>query len=141
MLGQWDPYCFECVCAVKYAKWIINNNSNNNYSMEQSPFWESNRFSASQEIPCILQNLKVHCHIHTSPSLVPILSQINPVYTPLPNLTFCGPYIVIYLHNKNQKDALFYSQFILIINLYKFWAGLMLIVRYFSVELVPPWSC
>jgi len=71
--------------------------------MEQSPSWESNRFSASQEIPCILRNSNVHYHIHKNPPLVPILSKINPVYTPLPNLMFCGPYIVIYLHNKNQK--------------------------------------
>jgi hypothetical protein len=31
--------------------------------MEQSPFWEANRFADSQEIPCILWNLKVHYHI------------------------------------------------------------------------------
>jgi len=38
------------------------------------------------------------------------------------------------LRNKIQQDALFYSQFISIINLYMFRAGLMLIVRrYFSV--------
>jgi hypothetical protein len=41
---------------------------------------------------------------------------------------------VTYLCNKNQQDALIYSQFILIINLYMFQAGLLLIIkRYFSV--------
>jgi len=30
------------------------------YSMEHSLSWEANRFSASQEIPCILWNPKVH---------------------------------------------------------------------------------
>ena len=30
------------------------------HSMEQSPSWESNRFSRSQEIPCVLWNPKVH---------------------------------------------------------------------------------
>jgi len=53
------------------------------YSMEQSPSWEANWFSASQEIPSILWNLKVHYHIHNSLPPVPILSHINPVYTPI----------------------------------------------------------
>ena len=36
--------------------------------------------------------------------------------------------------NKNQQDALLYSQFISAINLYMFGAGLLLIIRrYFSV--------
>jgi len=41
---------------------------------------------------------------------------------------------MIYPYNKNQQDALFYSQFISIMNLYMFRAGLLLILtRYFSV--------
>jgi hypothetical protein len=31
--------------------------------MEQSPFWEANRFSATQKIPRILWNPKVHNRI------------------------------------------------------------------------------
>jgi len=51
------------------------------YSMEQSPFWEANRFAASQEIPRMLWNLKVHYLFHKCPPPVPILSQLDPVQT------------------------------------------------------------
>jgi len=47
--------------------------------MERSPSWENNRFSVSQEIPCILWKQKTRYRIHKSPPSVPILSQINQI--------------------------------------------------------------
>jgi hypothetical protein len=47
------------------------------HSMQQSPSWETNWFSASQRIPRNLWNPKVYYRIHTCPPPVPILSHIN----------------------------------------------------------------
>jgi len=50
--------------------------------MERSTSWEANRFSASQEIPHILWNPKIHYRSHKCPPPVSNLSQLDPVYTP-----------------------------------------------------------
>jgi len=49
-------------------------------SMEQSPSWESNRHSDSQEIHSLLWNPKVHYRVHEGGSLVTVLNQMNPVH-------------------------------------------------------------
>ena len=51
-------------------------------SMEQSPSWEANRFSASQEIPRILWKPWDNYRIRKCPPPVPILRRINPVHAP-----------------------------------------------------------
>ena len=50
------------------------------HSMVQSPSWEANRFTASQEILRISRNPKVHYRTHKSPPPVSILGQPNPVH-------------------------------------------------------------
>ena len=52
------------------------------YSMVQSPTWEANWFAASQEIPPISRNPKVHYRTHKRPPPVSILGQPNPTHVP-----------------------------------------------------------
>ena len=64
------------------------------YSMVQSPSWEANWFAASQEIPRISRNPKVHYRTHKRPPLVSILGQLNPVHIPTSRLLEIHPNII-----------------------------------------------
>ena len=56
------------------------------HSMVQSPSCEANWFAASQEIPRISRNPKVHYRTHKHPPPVSILGQPNPVHIPTSHL-------------------------------------------------------
>ena len=62
--------------------------------MVQSPSWEANWFTASQEIPRISRNPKVHYRTHKRPPPFPILGQPNPVHIPTSHLLEIHPYII-----------------------------------------------
>jgi hypothetical protein len=55
--------------------------------MELTTPRETANFAATQEIPSILWNPKVHCRVHKSSQLVHILSHINPTRTILSHLS------------------------------------------------------
>ena len=64
------------------------------YSMVQSPSWEANCFAASQKIPRISRNPKVHYSTHKRPPPVSVLGQPNPVHIPTSHLLEIHPNIM-----------------------------------------------
>ena len=79
-------------CSVTYMGLFLNYLLS--YSMVQSPSWEANWFAASQEIPRISQNPKVHYRTHKRPPPVSILGQPNPVHIPISHLLEINPNII-----------------------------------------------
>ena len=76
LLAYLLTYIFTCLltCLLTYLDTYLLT-----YSMVQSPSWASNWFAASQEIPHISLNPKVHYRTHKRPPPVSILGQPNPV--------------------------------------------------------------
>ena len=64
------------------------------YSMVHSPSWEANWFTASQEIPRISRNPKVHYRTHKRPPPVSIVGPSNPVHIPTSHLLEIRPNII-----------------------------------------------
>ena len=64
------------------------------HSMVQSTSWEANWFAASQEIPPISRNPKVHYRTHKRPPPVSIVGQPNPVHIPTSYLLEIHPNII-----------------------------------------------
>jgi len=64
------------------------------YSTVQSPSWTANWFAASQEIPRVSRNPKVHYRTHKRSSTVRILGQPKPVLIPTSHLLEIHPNII-----------------------------------------------
>ena len=62
------------------------------YYMVQSPSWEANWFAASQKIPRVLWNPKVHYRTQKRPP--PVRTQSNPVQRPISHLLEIHPNII-----------------------------------------------
>ena len=74
--------------------------------MVHSPSWEAKWFAASQEIPRISRNPKVHYRTHKRPPPVSILGQPNPVHIPTSHILEINPNI-IYPSTPGSPQCLF----------------------------------
>ena len=92
-ISLWYASCSATCCQLIFVVRGYNPNLLT-YSMVQSPSWEANWFAASQEIPHISWNPKVHYRTHKRPPPIPILGQPNPVHIPTSHLLEIQPNII-----------------------------------------------
>jgi hypothetical protein len=59
--------------------WKLQTEQITNFT-EQSPSWEAKSHSSSPEVLLLFWNPKVHCYVHKTHPVNPILSQMNPVH-------------------------------------------------------------
>ena len=85
----WKVPSALCVKTNRY-RYLVNTT----FSMVQSPSWEANWFAASQEIPLISRNLKVHYRTHKRPPTVSIPGQHSPVHIPTSHFLEIHPNII-----------------------------------------------
>ena len=81
------PICFGAYSSNFREKFLECSNNNTyllTYSMVQSPSWEANWFAASQEIPCISRNPKVHYRTEVSATCLYLGPAQSSPYTHIP---------------------------------------------------------
>jgi hypothetical protein len=82
-------HCLPCWCCASFflsalnSIYLLTHSLTHvlTHSLDQSNYWEANRFAACQEIPRILWNPKLHYRIHKRPPPLLNLSQIDVVHT------------------------------------------------------------
>jgi hypothetical protein len=98
--GVLNVATWELVCILKHSEiqisvlWNVSDTYLLTYSMVQSPSWKANWFAATQEIPRISRNPKVHYRTHKRPPPVPILGHPNPVHILTSHLLEIRPNII-----------------------------------------------
>ena len=88
------PFEVNTTIELKSISTTLGNTYLLTYSMVQSPSWEANWFAASQVIPRISRNPKVHYRNHKRPPPVSILGQHNPVHIHTSHLLEIHPNII-----------------------------------------------